>query len=279
MNEVQVYFVGMVMWFLAAPGPWALMPELSNDPNAHFAAIEAAPSAFVGGACPGGFTVNDRGNCVYALNGKGATGGVRIALLTDKPAGGFPTNAFCALPPLQRTTLYALKPEFTPPLGPANAAWMAAVGGTPLSGEFPCASEPAGNCPRFVRWTVPSTTTGNVVLSLDNLRTGTPLFARLTNGAQVVISNSPPDDVEAHAQHAKTRAKTPATAGTASPTPLEAEDWCFYFRMVTIPGGPDPQCPGPPRIPPPCPELAPPPFLHPEKVLFQTVACSNSQYP
>ena len=265
MKEVQVFFVGMCMWWLTAPGPYVLIPELSTDQNAHFASIIAAPSAFVGNACPSGFTTDGGGNCTYSLNGKGALGGVRIALLTNTPAGQFPEGAFCALPPLQRTTLYALKPGFTPPSGIGNAAWMSAVGGTPLSGVFACDSQPPDNCPRFERWTVP-VTNGHVVLALDNLRSGPPVLAQLAHGAQLVISNSP---AQTHRTHVK------STSGS----PLDAEDWCFYFRMIAIPGGPDPQCPGAPPIPPPCPNVAPPPVIGPLTVRFQTVACSNSQYP
>ena len=275
MNEVQVFFVGMCMWWLTAPGPWVLLPELASDQNAHFATISAAPSAFVSGTCPQGFTTSGDGNCVFALNGKGGTGGVRIALLTNKPSSEFPEQAFCAIPPLQRSTLYDLQPEFTPPNGPKNAAWMAAVGGSPRSGTFPCAATPTGNCPRFVRWSVPVAPPANVVLSLDNLRTGGPLLVPLANGAQVVISNSPPNEAIHH--HTKQHAKQSASAAPTSA--LTAEDWCFYFRMVAIPGGPLPDCPGNPPIPPPCANPVSPPILHPEEVLFQTIACSNSQYP
>jgi hypothetical protein len=269
MSEVQIFFVGMCMWWLTAPGPYVLIPELSTDPNAHYARITAAPSAFVGNACPSGFTTEDEGTCTYALNGKGAPGGVRIALLTNTPAGQFPEGAFCALPPLQRTTLYALKPAFTPPSGIGNAAWMSAVGGTPLSGVFPCDATQPDNCPRFERWTVP-VTNGNVVLALDNLSSGAPVLAQLANGAQLVISNSPAGgSAEMHRAHRK----------LAATSPLDADDWCFYFRMIAIPGGPEPQCPGAPPIPPPCPEGAPPPVVQPLGLRFQTVACSNSQYP
>lgn len=268
MSEVQVYFVGMVMWFLTGPGPFALMPELSTDPNAHLASIMAAPSAFVGGVCPPGFSTMTDGNCTYALNGKGAPGGVRISVLTNTPSAGFPPDAFCAIPPLQRSALFELKPAFTPPHGVGNAAWMAAVGGTPSSGILPCQQTSTGNCPRFVRWTVPVTQPARAVLSLDNLRSGAPLLVQLANDAVVVISNSPPDDA-AHAGHAKLTRETT----------LDTEDWCFYFRMIMLQGGIEPDCPGAPPIPPPCPNSVPPPGFYPLKVRFQTIACSNSQYP
>ena len=272
MNEVQVFFVGMCMWWLTAPGPWVLIPDLANEPLQHVAAITAPPHAFLTGTCPPGFD-DILGQCTYVLNGKGGAGGVRLSFLTNTPSGAFPEQAFCAVPPVQRTTLYKLKPEYTPPAGVRNAAWMQAIGGTPRSGVFTCESRPADNCPRFVRWSVPFTPPGKVVLALDNLRGGAPILAQLAPGARVVISNSPPDEIPARRHpHAKTQ--------DATPGPLTAEDWCFYFRMVTIfPDGVDPICPGAPPIPPPCPDMAPPPENFPFGVRFQTVACSNSQYP
>ena len=262
MNEVQVFFVGMCMWWLTAPGPWVLLPDLENEELKHVATISAAPEAFVTRKCPSRFTLAN-GRCTFQLNGAGAAGGVRISFLTNTPPSAAEERPFCAVPPLQRTTLYHLKPAFTPPDGVSNAAWMQVIGGKPRSGMFQCNPEGGDNCPRFVQWSVASLRPGNIVLALDHLSTGEPILAELAPGAEIVISNAPPARPAAKRhQHRE-----------------DKMDWCFYFRMVTDPEGAEPPCETPPAIPLPCPGMVSPPRVPPEGVNFQTVACSNSTYP
>jgi hypothetical protein len=280
MNEVQVFFMGMVMWWLAAPGPFVLIPDLAGRAVPHAAVIEATPASFVDGVCPGGFTTGDDGDCEFALNGAGATGGVSISLVTTAiPQAG--ASSYCTVPKIQRFTSYALRGEFTPPLGSGNAAWMMAEGGRAVSGVQTCMNTPPGNCPRFVRWSVPATETQPVRLILANRKDGAPpIEARLKAGAQVRISNSPTALLSTDAAH-------PRMSG--------AEDWCMYFEMVAGPRGLRPGCPGAPPIPAQCEPLAAEPdadvvsaesrsmetrsMSHRVAYRFTTIACSNSQYP
>lgn len=271
MNEVQVYFIGIVMWWLTAPGPFALIPDLSTNEFAHDATITAKPEAFVGGRCPQGFTTDAEGNCTFALNGAGATGGVTISFV-PKSSRPVPASSFCMVPKLQRKTTLSLRAEYTPPLGANNAAWMVVEGGTAVSGMLECGTAVPGDCPRFVRWSVPASETEPVELVLANRADGAaPIHAHVKAGAQLSIHNSP------RAQHAEHR------AAVARPL-TNSLDWCAYFQMVKRPGPPLP-CPGAPPIPLPCAPSAIDPshgdgtHRRARPWLFQTIACSNSQYP
>jgi hypothetical protein len=274
MNEVQVFFLGIAMWWLAAPGPYVIIPDLSSHQYAHDATIRVKADAFVDGQCPRGFT-SSAGTCAFAINGAGAQGGVTISFLASATVPA-PASSFCMLPKLQRNSKLMLRRDSTPPLGKNNAAWMMLEGGSAVAGMRTCKNGVPGNCPRFVRWSVPATSTEPVELVLGNLAGGAPpVRARVKAAAQISISNSP------HLH--------PASHAATQPRLTDTLDWCAYFDMVERVGrGGTPTaqpCPGPPAIPRLCRPSAPEPredeTVDPtwRTAFFQTIACSNSQYP
>ena len=256
MNEVKIIFHGIVLWWLTAPGPYALIPDLTTDEMAHDAVIVGKPAAFglPASKCPRPFDLRD-GDCVFHLNGKGLPGGVRISFkgLETRTAVNPDAAGLCAVPRLQGTGPYELLADYTPPSGTRNAAWMSASGGTPIAGTLECST--GRNCPRIMEWTVPGSDSQPVELVLDNL-TGKKktMRVKLAKNARLAVRNSP-------VEHAG------------------ADDWCFYFRMVRR--GNDPvQCQGPPTAPQCEGLLVGKDSEHGcSHCFFQTVACSNSTYP
>ena len=273
MNDVKIIFHGMVFWWLTVPGPYTLIPDLSRDTFAHNATIVAPRAAFVDGECPLQFS-SQGDDCFFELNGAGKDGGVKISFTPTASVPPPGEDAFCAIPPVQRTGPYELQPDYTPPSGRKNAAWMSVAGGTPRSGVLVCDQQPPGNCPRFIEWTVPASKTEHVKMTLDNLKSGDPIVKKLAHGARLIIGNSP--------------SVAPAPVATES-RPMarnSADDWCFYFAMVKKKGETGTAagvgCPGPPPIPRPCVSelrLRNSTGVRHHTWLFQTVACSNSTYP
>lgn len=254
MNDVIVIFSGICLWWLTTPG-YVLIPDLASHNPAHHAWVEAPATAFDGNTCPDRF-VETNGNCSFALNGAGAAGGVQIQLRTATPAGKFAAGAFCAIPPLERDGPLVLKPAYTPPLGDGNVAWMEAAGGIPASKIDDCPEE-RRPCRRFVEWTVPAKAPDKVVFVLGNLRSGAPISAVLNGGATIKINNSPPVKTQDDRFH-----------------------WCAYYEMVGLANtSVPPQCRFP-TLPDRC--VVPPPnerARSTRRLRYDTIACSNSQYP
>ncbi len=276
MNEINVVFHGLFLWWMASTPAYVLIPDATTASTPHFAQISAPVTAFAAGACPAGFTTTptpDR-RCSLDLNDAGLAGGVRIQFATDTPSDAFPPDAFCAVPPIQHDAPLELLPSFTPPSGSGNAAWMQAVGGVPTSHMVDCTNQPPGNCPRFVEWTVPASQGSNVVLVLGNLKPSGGIIAAVLNpGAEVSIDNG-----LLAVLHAPRLAKTKKTRHGSTLTNSSAEDWCFYFKMVTNLDETLPLCPGLPPIPPVCTSGVSK-HKHGLGGDIQTIACSNSQYP
>ena len=286
MNEVHVVFQGMVLWWMASHPGQVVIPDLTKFDVKHKASITAEVTAFRANECPPGFTrfpENGRTLCRFSLDGAGDTGGVQIELATNRPARRAPD--LCRLPTLRRKGVedLVLAPEFTPPSGSGNSAWMTVTGGSAVAGVVECDIAP--DCPRYTRWTVDAAEHSNVVLILKNLKSGADVVALLNPGATLAVANIPDHDV-LNARMAERK------KGGQRETAMQSgsEDWCVYFRMVRRkgrPGEPVP-CPGKPPIPS-CttPEvvLDIPTHIHRKAALFppvgpfdtiETVACSNS---
>lgn len=259
MNDVTVIFSGICLWWLTSPG-YVLIPDLSSGPEPHTATIVAKKTAFAAGTCPEGFQ-EEKEHCFFTLNGAGEKGGVRIKLQTTTPAPKFRRQAFCGIPPLKRERPLALRPEYIPPHGERNVAWMEAVGGVPWPKIQPCKNL-LDKCPRFVEWTVPAKAPARATLVLDNLRSGSPIAAVLNGGASIRINHWPTHPHE---------------------NPEEREHhWCAYYRMVRFAKGYG----GPPACQPPESMLCTTPVdesgsetLAGARRRYDTIACSNSQYP
>lgn len=291
MNEVTVVFQGMILWWMASTPAQVLIPDLSKMPMPHTATISAPLSAFASGSCPTGFAwIGSR--CMLFLNGSGKPGGVQIALATNTPVAPAPQPLaanMCLVPKLQTPAgeQLALAPEFTPPDGSGNAAWMTATGGTGVSFMTSCRTAP--DCPRNMQWKVAAAKDSNVVLVLKNLAGSPDVAALLNPGAMVTIANTP--EVPFLADRAAARDRAAALRDDENHpsmmTPASAADWCYYFTMVNAKRKPNiaAPCPGKPAVPA-CASAGEAPagaalsHKHPMGLMdFETIACSNSQYP
>jgi hypothetical protein len=273
-QQIQVLFYGMCLWWLPATGErWALLPDLSNAKVPHTASLYAPPSSFADGKCPERFRLQGQ-NCVFNLNENGAPGGVEIAFLTNQAASRSSDVAFCEIPHVAGPTAqpYRLRPSHIPPKGNGNAAWMEAVGGTPIPTVEQCC-DPGEECPRIVQWTVPASNQSNVVLSLSNVKTaGAPkaVLAQLADNATISVVNEPPDDIKSarrasHATHAMER--------------VVGKDWCLYAEMLETKDGKSAPCVQPIVDPCPSPVVGKKIPCSMTRDFFTTIACSNSQYP
>lgn len=286
--NVQVVFQGLMLWWMLGAQPMMLIPNFARDTTApHHAAITAPPQAFGGNGCPAPFTLSAGGECRFALDGAGASGGVRITF-----TGGtsqFAAPEFCALPSIVSPQQLALLPEFTPPTaeapttGASLTAWMPMIGGAAGSFTQECDPTDPADCPRAAVWSLAPPIAGMVSLQLDNLNGGGSVSLPLMPGAIVTIANQPDEALLAsrakHAHHGKTKGKA-ARATTGSPS--DTYDWCLYYQMFKVAGGAVP-CVAP-QMPPrlSCGVGRPTTMAahhHRGNYWIGTIACSNSQYP
>jgi hypothetical protein len=286
MNSITVVIQGLCLWLTTAAtieqlgGLPGIVPDFSTATPAHVAVLVIPKTAIVGDLCPARFSASGS-DCLFALNGAGLAGGVRIGFASDEQIKiPSPECAFCALPRIQHTKPFTLKPEYTPFSGANIAAQLIIDKGMVRSTWSSACSSKVGDCPRFVEWTL-SSTTGNVRLVLSNLRSGTSVEADLKNGAAILVSNDPGMLITSVEKRASMRAQTHLLGSAA--------DWCLYFGMFAG----DPACPGKPPIPPPCGSCITATSAKrkaPAKArgsraqtrvttMFQTVACSSSGYP
>lgn len=288
MNSITVVIQGLCLWLTTAGtieelgGLPGIVPDFSTAIPPHVAVLVIPKNGIAGNRCPAQFVASGS-DCLFPLNGAGLAGGVRIGFASDEQ-GGIPSPecALCAIPRIQHTTPFTLKPEYTPLSGTGIAAQLIIDKGAVRSALRSGCSSTTGDCPRFVEWTL-SSTRGNVRLVLSNLRLGKPVEADLKNGTTVLVSNE---------QGVPMATGKNSDAGKVQAHLLDsAEDWCLYFGMFAG----DPACPGKPPIPPPCASCptatnarskaiarartrgAKP--KSPVTILIQTVACSSSGYP
>lgn len=271
MTHVQVIFQGIILWWMASSPAVVLIPDLTAI--SHNASISALQSAFAGGVCPPGFVLANS-TCSFALNGAGNAGGVQIELATNGSPTTMPLTPqnICPVPSLSAGDL-RLRPAYIPATGTGNAAWMTAVGGTAQPVIASCSDAP--DCPRYVSWSVDAATGSSVVLVLKNLKSNVPFAAVLNDGARLTILNAPDATVSHERLMKRQSAAKQKESATTQPVPvaLLVEDWCAYFSMVEQADGSPLPCPtGAPPIP-----VCPVRGSIPEQ--FQTIACSNSQYP
>lgn len=281
MNEIQVVFQGMVLWWMATTPAQVLVPDLSKMGIKHISVIRAAKADFASGSCPPGF-VESSGTCTFQLTGAGKAGGVQIELATSAAAAKSLTTAadLCPVPKLQKPPAdeLVLLPAYKPPHGSGNAAWMVATGGTGSAIEEPCTFTP--DCPRYVRWTVPVASGNKVALVLKNLQSGTDLAAQLVPGAHIEVLNVPSAEILAR-RYEQRKKESRETASD-----LTAEDWCAYFQMVALKTRPDQPAPCVVKKPPipacptqPAAARRTASVAHNHRHTIETIACSSSQYP
>jgi hypothetical protein len=251
-STVEVFFQGLVLWWMTAPGPYGVVPDFTAAANAHEAILEISSSQYADGNCPAGFT-NRRGIvCAMSLSEAKKPGGVSMTFA--EPASsilGVPDPTLCPIPKLQDAgTALVLRPEFKPPEGERNAGWVRFHGGT-FESFSPCGNR---DCARSSGW---RTDAQAVTLTLGNLANrNEPLVIPLPAGARVTVSNR-------------------RSASSNHDSANDNLDWCLYFSMVTNAAAEDIPCPGRPTVPR-CKET---PTESSDKHVASTIACSNSQYP
>ena len=279
MNEVTLVFQGMVLFWATSTPPVVLVPDLSKMSVSHTSTISAPMAAFKTGTCPRRFVANDKHRtCTMTLNRAGKDGGsVQIEVASAAAETRLLLeSAMCAMPKLQQPDAedpLELLPEFTPPAGKGNAAWMRAIGGTPSAFMVRC--EHGEDCPRYLHWKVPVAADSNAILVLRNLKHKPhDMMVELVAGAEVTVKNVPDEGVLlARAKERANRKPDPV---------LEVPDWCMYFQMVkTKKKDPELRC----QLPtvPECNGLIPigtvTSHKHASSFLLETIACSSSQYP
>ena len=249
-STVEVLFQGLVLWWMAAPGPYVVIPDFTASPIPHEAALGIRSSEYAGGNCPAGFTSEEDDLCTLSLIGAKKPGGVSMKFAAASRLA-VSRQAGCPIPKLQDAgTPLVLRPEFTPPAGGRNAGWVQFEGGT-LTPRSSCGN---GDCPRSVKWTSDGQ---EVTLTLGNLSDrNEPLVIPLPADAVVQVVNN-----RSTGSHHRRSAN-------------DDIDWCLYFLMVTNAAAVDIPCPGKPAIPQ-C-ETTPTTSSNGH---WETIACSNSQYP
>lgn len=254
MSTVTVIIEGLCLWLTGGSGAVpVVVPDYLNAVPAHQAVLTVVKG--FGDECPSPFTrdANEPAACVFPLNKVGYTGGVKIELVGDAPPSV--KSDLCLLPRIQHTVPLTLLRDYETDGGAKLAAQMLVSQGELTAFlQAGCENEP-DKCPRSVRWNF-TTTSGGVTLRLRNLREGGTVSLPLLSNAVLTVSNR--------------RTKRPAPAET------DLADWCLYFGMFENVG-----CPGVP--PAPVCELPPgraaAPHTRHFTYRFETIACSNSQYP
>lgn len=243
MSSVTMVVEGLCLWLTGgSAGVRAIIPDFAMAVPAHVATISVPPE---NGQCPAAFRLTD-GVCEFPLNGMGNDGGVQITLESESTVSSALHATLCQIPHIQHDVPLTLRSVYAPPNGSKIAAQMLVTTGRLVG----LATAECPNCPRSTQYTLSADPA--VSLRLSNLRFREPVVVPLRGGAQVTISNK--------------RAVAPVENDTA--------DWCLYFTMFEEVG-----CPGTPPVPV-CPPTATRPALpHVHPYRFETIACSNSQYP
>lgn len=252
-STVEVWFHGLVLWWLTAPGPYAVVPDFTAATNAHHATLRIVSLQYEGGNCPTGFTGD--GSCTISLTQARKPGGVSMKFAAGA-SRMVSREPFCPIPKLQDAgTPLVLRPEFTPPAGDRNAGWVQFEGGT-LTPYSPCGND---DCARSVFWTPDAQ---EITLTLGNLSNrDEPLVIPLPADSIVTVSNERPERSDGRRANADEEHHHAAAVA----------DWCLYFQMVTNDAATAISCPGRPEVPI-CPGMR-------CNGAETTIACSNSQYP
>lgn len=253
MSTVTVFIEGLCLWLTGGSGAVpVVIPDYVNAVPAHRAVLTVVNG--FDGSCPPPFTrdPDEPEACVFHLNKVGYTGGVKIELVGDAPPV---TSNLCLLPRIQHTVPLTLLREYETDGGAKLAAQMLVSQGELTAFlHAGCEDQPA-KCPRSVQWNF-TTTSGGVTLRLRNLREGGTVSLPLLSGAVLSVSNR--------------RTERPAPGET------DLADWCLYFGMFEDAG-----CPGVPTAPVCITASRRVAALHTRHhtYKFETIACSNSQYP
>lgn len=274
MSTATIVVKGLCLWLTASGGAQGIIPDFAAAVPSHIAIISLARDQTVEGTCPPLF--HEAGaSCLFTVNGMGLDGGVQIELSTDPLVPGPPDINLCEIPHIQHQLPLTLRPVYAPPSGARIAAQLRVARGK-LTGRI-TAQEGCVDCARLAEYSL--TAPSEISLRLSNLRFREPITVRLRDNAQILVRNERPDPF----------------------TPVdEVADWCLYFTMFEEAG-----CPGAP-LPPECPTgtataesttsrqatrqttrqatrqstRRTTQHAHADgQYTFETIACSNSQYP
>jgi len=275
MSTVTIVVKGLCLWLTASGGAQGIIPDFAAAVPSHIAIISVAKDQTVEGTCPPLF--HEAGaSCLFTINGMGLDGGVQIELSTDPLVPGPPDISLCEIPHIQHQFPLTLRPGYAPPSGARIAAQLRVARGK-LTGRT-SGQEGCVDCARVADYSL--TAPSEISLRLSNLRFREPITVRLRDNAQILVSNERPDPF----------------------TPIdEVADWCLYFTMFEEAG-----CPGAPS-PPECATdtataqqsmtsrqttrqptrqgtrqstRSTTQHTHNQsQYTFETIACSNSQYP